>query len=57
MCSDFLKQYYNVGEKLAVILYQVLYTHIALIAMQGHQTKSKDRTETICGTESNMGKQ
>ena len=38
----FHKQY-NVGEKPTVILY----THITLIAMQRHQAKSKNRTETM----------
>ena len=34
---------YNVREKPAVIMY----TYITLIAMQGHQTKSKKKTETM----------
>ena len=38
-----LGQQYDVGEKLTVILY----TYINLIAVQGHQTKSKNKTEIM----------
>ena len=41
LVQTLLKQY-NVGEKPIVILY----TYITLIAMQGHQTKRKNRTKT-----------
>ena len=46
-----LGQQYNVREKPTVILY----TYIKLIAMQGHQKDSKNKTETMyCSTSSNM---
>ena len=48
-----LGQYYNIGEKPAAPLYCTLLT--LLIALQGHQTKSKNKTETmyVCNSTSN----
>ena len=43
-CVQIFHKQYNAGEKTTVV---ILYTYITLIAMQGHQTKSKNKTETM----------